>query len=77
MRIGLCFDMWSCCADLDFQHIRRAAAVADGSAGLSQPHPNAGCVLVSQDGRPLCETFQRAQVSSVSCTTGTAALFLS
>eukprot|EP00208_Stichococcus_sp_RCC1054_P000168 CAMPEP_0206145818 /NCGR_PEP_ID=MMETSP1473-20131121/28590_1 /ASSEMBLY_ACC=CAM_ASM_001109 /TAXON_ID=1461547 /ORGANISM="Stichococcus sp, Strain RCC1054" /LENGTH=650 /DNA_ID=CAMNT_0053542175 /DNA_START=146 /DNA_END=2099 /DNA_ORIENTATION=- len=48
-------------SDLDFQHIRRAAAVADGSAGLSQPHPNAGCVLVSQDGRPLCETFQRAQ----------------
>jgi hypothetical protein len=31
-------------------------------AGVTAPHPNAGCLLVSQDGRTISEAFQRAQV---------------
>lgn len=32
------------------------------SPGVSQPHPIAGCVLISPDGHAISETFQRAQV---------------
>ena len=31
-------------------------------AGLTQPHPNAACILVGPDGRPLTSAFQWAQV---------------
>eukprot|EP00884_Botryococcus_braunii_P000245 jgi/Botrbrau1/10220/Bobra.0362s0010.1 len=47
--------------DEDAGYLIAAAALADSSAGLTQPHPNAGCVLVGADGRVLAETFQRAQ----------------
>ena len=36
--------------------------VAAPFAGITAPHPNAGCVLVSQDGRTISEAFQLAQV---------------
>ncbi|KAK9907626.1 hypothetical protein WJX75_007205 [Coccomyxa subellipsoidea] len=47
--------------DEDLSFLLQAAVLADSSAGLTQPHPNAGCVLVGTDGRVLAETFQRAQ----------------
>ncbi|BDA48102.1 Riboflavin biosynthesis protein RibD at N-terminal half [Coccomyxa sp. Obi] len=47
--------------DDDLPFLLRAAAQADSSAGLTQPHPNAGCVLIGPDGQVLAETFQRAQ----------------
>ena len=50
-------------ADVDLQFLTRAAELADASAGLTQPHPNAGCVLVSADGAVVAETHQRAQAS--------------
>ena len=49
-------------ADVDLQFLTRAAELADTSAGLTQPHPAAGCVLVSADGAVVAETHQRAQV---------------
>jgi diaminohydroxyphosphoribosylaminopyrimidine deaminase/5-amino-6-(5-phosphoribosylamino)uracil reductase len=51
-------------ADVDLELLARAAELADASAGLTQPHPNAGCILVSSDGAVVAETHQRAQVSA-------------
>ena len=51
-------------ADTDLQLLSRAAEIADASAGLTQPHPAAGCVLVSADGAVVAETHQRAQVNA-------------
>lgn len=48
--------------DADLGHLTRAAELADASAGLTQPHPNSGCVLISADGSVVAESFQRAQV---------------
>ena len=31
-------------------------------AGATQPHPNAGCVLVHREGHVLAQAYQRAQV---------------
>ncbi|KAG2494143.1 hypothetical protein HYH03_007779 [Edaphochlamys debaryana] len=45
----------------DYGHLEAAAKLAQSAQGLTQPHPNAGCVLVGADGRPLAETFHRAQ----------------
>ena len=33
-------------------------------SGLTQPHPNAACILVGPDGRTLSSAYQRAQVRS-------------
>ncbi|MEW5297739.1 MAG: hypothetical protein WDW36_000924 [Sanguina aurantia] len=49
------------CTETDLEHLRAAAQLAGSSAGLSQPHPNAACVLVGANGRPLSRTFQFAQ----------------
>lgn len=48
-------------AETDLQYLRQAAALSASSAGLTQPHPNAGCVLTTADGIVVAETFQRAQ----------------
>ncbi len=53
-------------ADVDLQFLSRAAELADASAGLTQPHPAAGCVLVSANGAVVAETHQRAQVTAMS-----------
>ncbi len=52
-------------ADVDLQFLSRAAELADASAGLTQPHPAAGCVLVRADGAVVAETHQRAQVTTM------------
>ncbi len=36
------------------------------SAGLTQPHPNSGCILVNQQGHVIAKAYQHAQVSSIS-----------
>jgi hypothetical protein len=41
---------------------KRVADVLTHCAGLTAPHPNAGCVLVDDQGRVIAETHQRAQV---------------
>lgn len=46
---------------LDFQYLDDAAKLADASAGLTQPHPNAGCLIVTPDGRTAARTYQLAQ----------------
>lgn len=45
----------------DVTFLRRAAEISGGSIGITQPNPNAACVLVSPDGKVLSEAFQRAQ----------------
>lgn len=45
----------------DFVHLDDAASIADMSAGLTAPHPNAGCLLITRDGVPAARTFQLAQ----------------
>jgi pyrimidine deaminase RibD-like protein len=50
--------------DADLAHLTAAAELAGASAGLTQPHPNAACVLVSPDGRVLASAFQRAHGST-------------
>ncbi|KAK9807042.1 hypothetical protein WJX72_011769 [[Myrmecia] bisecta] len=47
--------------DADLQWLTRAAELADSSVGLTQPHPNAACVLVSPHDELVAETYQRAQ----------------
>ena len=39
-------------------------------AGVSQPHPNSGCVLVSATGNLLAETYLAAQVRVNTCMEG-------
>lgn len=51
-------------ADQDLRHLLRAAEVSQASMGQTQPHPYAGCVLVSSEGLPLVEASQWAQVCS-------------
>ena len=41
--------------------MHRAVGVAKRSVGLTQPHPNHGCVLVSASGDVITEAFLRAQ----------------
>ncbi|XP_072963589.1 riboflavin biosynthesis protein PYRR, chloroplastic [Typha angustifolia] len=41
--------------------VRRAAEVADLSAGLTSPHPNFGCVIARKDGEVVGEGFLYAQ----------------
>ncbi|DBA99900.1 hypothetical protein WJX77_000507 [Trebouxia sp. C0004] len=48
-------------AGTDLKHLTRAAELADSSAGVSQPHPNSGCVLVHAAGSVLAETYLTAQ----------------
>lgn len=50
-------------SDFDLTHLQHATRLADSSAGLTAPHPNAGCVLVDDQGRVIAETHQRAQGS--------------
>ena len=45
----------------DSPYIRRAAEIADKSAGFTSPHPNFGCVLVSSTGNIVGEGFLYAQ----------------
>ena len=49
-------------ADEDLQLLIDTAALADGSMGLTQPHPNAACILVDSQGRRVGKAFQWAQV---------------
>lgn len=46
---------------LDAAYIRRAADIADKSAGFSSPHPNYGCVIVSSAGKVAGEGYLYAQ----------------
>nr|XP_028957359.1 riboflavin biosynthesis protein PYRR, chloroplastic-like isoform X4 [Malus domestica] len=45
----------------DAAHIRRAAELADRSAGFTSPHPNFGCVIASKTGKVAGEGFLYAQ----------------
>lgn len=46
----------------DLALLQEAARLADSSAGMTQPHPNAACLLVGPDGAiPLASAYQRAQ----------------
>ncbi|KAI9128169.1 hypothetical protein K1719_001162 [Acacia pycnantha] len=42
---------------LDSSYIRRAAEIADKSAGFIAPHPNFGCVLATASGNIVGEGF--------------------
>ncbi|CAJ1823163.1 unnamed protein product [Sphenostylis stenocarpa] len=46
---------------LDATYIRRAAHLADKSAGFSSPHPNFGCVILSPAGHVAGEGYLYAQ----------------
>nr|KYP64170.1 Riboflavin biosynthesis protein ribD [Cajanus cajan] len=46
---------------LDAAHIRRAALLADKSAGFTSPHPNFGCVIVAPSGHVAGEAYLYAQ----------------
>ncbi|KAI9083908.1 hypothetical protein K1719_034166 [Acacia pycnantha] len=46
---------------LDSAYIRRAAEIADKSAGSTAPHPNFGCVLATASGNIVGEGFLYAQ----------------
>lgn len=46
---------------LDATYIRRAAHLADKSAGFTSPHPNFGCVIVSPSGKVSGEGYLYAQ----------------
>lgn len=50
-------------SELDLRYLQQVTEVADRSAGLTAPHPNAGCILVSHDGQVVAESHQRAQGS--------------
>ncbi|KAG1655585.1 hypothetical protein FOA52_005884 [Chlamydomonas sp. UWO 241] len=45
----------------DLVLLHEAARLADSTAGLTQPHPNAACILVGPDGRRLSSAYQLAQ----------------
>ncbi|KAL6756403.1 hypothetical protein V8C86DRAFT_79851 [Haematococcus lacustris] len=47
----------------DLRWLEEAVIVSGTSAGLTAPHPNAGCVLVDSQGRRLAATCQRASGS--------------
>ncbi|KAF7142587.1 hypothetical protein RHSIM_Rhsim05G0170800 [Rhododendron simsii] len=46
---------------LDASYIQRAAGIADKSAGFTSPHPNFGCVIVTQAGKVAGEGYLYAQ----------------
>ncbi|KAK3028787.1 hypothetical protein RJ639_039053 [Escallonia herrerae] len=46
---------------LDAAHMKRAADLADKSAGFTSPHPNFGCVIATGSGRVVGEGFLYAQ----------------
>ena len=48
-------------SERDFSWITRAAQLADSSSGKTQPHPNAGCILVNRDDELVAQAFQWAQ----------------
>lgn len=50
------------CKDVEPQHILRAVELADRSAGLTAPHPNAGCVI-ARGSQVVGEGFLYAQGS--------------
>lgn len=45
----------------DALFIKRAAHIADKSAGFTSPHPNFGCVITTPDGNVAGEGFLYAQ----------------
>jgi len=60
--------IWKCKASLptaphalDATYIRRAAHLADKSAGFTSPHPNFGCVILSPAGHVAGEGYLYAQ----------------
>ncbi|GFR49391.1 hypothetical protein Agub_g11443 [Astrephomene gubernaculifera] len=48
-------------SERDYAHLEAAARLSESAAGVTQPHPNAACILVAPDGRRLAGTYQRAQ----------------
>ena len=44
--------------------LHRCVDICTACAGLTAPHPNAGCLLVAPGGHVVAQTFQRAQVWS-------------
>ncbi|KAL6970724.1 hypothetical protein U1Q18_030417 [Sarracenia purpurea var. burkii] len=46
---------------LDASYIRRAAEIADKSAGFTSPHPNFGCVIVTAGGKVAGDGYLYAQ----------------
>jgi diaminohydroxyphosphoribosylaminopyrimidine deaminase/5-amino-6-(5-phosphoribosylamino)uracil reductase len=49
---------------LDAGYIRRAAHLADKSAGFTSPHPNFGCVIATPSGHVAGEGYLYAQGTS-------------
>ncbi|GAX84404.1 hypothetical protein CEUSTIGMA_g11826.t1 [Chlamydomonas eustigma] len=45
----------------DLHFITHTSRLADSSSGLTQPHPNSACILVSPDGKVLSSAYQHAQ----------------
>lgn len=45
----------------DSAYIKRAAEIADRSAGFTSPHPNFGCVIATAPGNVIGEGFLYAQ----------------
>jgi diaminohydroxyphosphoribosylaminopyrimidine deaminase/5-amino-6-(5-phosphoribosylamino)uracil reductase len=58
---------------MDLRHLCDAAELAGASAGLTQPHPNAACLIVAPDGRVISSAFQRAHGSTPAEALATAA----
>ncbi|KXZ44943.1 hypothetical protein GPECTOR_60g720 [Gonium pectorale] len=48
-------------SERDCALLEAAAKLSVSAEGVTQPHPNAACILVGHDGRTLAETYQRAQ----------------
>eukprot|EP00195_Chlamydomonas_chlamydogama_P012651 CAMPEP_0202908706 /NCGR_PEP_ID=MMETSP1392-20130828/46957_1 /ASSEMBLY_ACC=CAM_ASM_000868 /TAXON_ID=225041 /ORGANISM="Chlamydomonas chlamydogama, Strain SAG 11-48b" /LENGTH=116 /DNA_ID=CAMNT_0049598167 /DNA_START=54 /DNA_END=400 /DNA_ORIENTATION=- len=46
---------------VDLKHLQSTAHLADSSAGITQPHPNAACLLVGPNGQVIASSYQRAQ----------------
>eukprot|EP01024_Parvocaulis_polyphysoides_P039664 TRINITY_DN3587_c0_g2_i4.p1 TRINITY_DN3587_c0_g2~~TRINITY_DN3587_c0_g2_i4.p1 ORF type:complete len:713 (-),score=118.63 TRINITY_DN3587_c0_g2_i4:238-2376(-) len=53
-------------SDDDYKILQEVAKLADSSAGLTVPHPNAACLLINGDGKQIGSGFQLAQ-GSASC----------
>eukprot|EP00232_Nephroselmis_pyriformis_P006995 CAMPEP_0182889366 /NCGR_PEP_ID=MMETSP0034_2-20130328/21990_1 /TAXON_ID=156128 /ORGANISM="Nephroselmis pyriformis, Strain CCMP717" /LENGTH=452 /DNA_ID=CAMNT_0025022855 /DNA_START=185 /DNA_END=1539 /DNA_ORIENTATION=+ len=45
----------------DLEMVKEAAVAADGSAGLTIPHPNHACIITGADGEVIARAFQYAQ----------------
>ncbi|GLC48449.1 hypothetical protein PLESTB_000099000 [Pleodorina starrii] len=48
-------------SERDCTLLEAAAKLSESASGVTQPHPNMACILVSPDGRTLAEAYQRAQ----------------